>query len=375
MKINKIKLLVGTMAIAAVAATVGSISGTVAWFQYSTRSTVAYQGAQAHCSENLQVRLYQPAVPGVDNSDPVDGDYDDPGDVAPIAAVSTDWKQDLLISDIRTFLTSVRGATAVNKLTPVTSGALAANKTAETLYRNPIYQYAATNSWGTADKSDYVELPLQFRVLDVDGDTTELTYLAKKLYITDITLAAVSGKADITTALRVSIKTANFEQTFSSSGTAVPVGGNLDLNNDHQIDQTEGYEWTTTRTNVKYGDYEGDTPKTAASQAIGTKATGNSDLKVANDANAFTIIGKELITTSTFSGTSAAADAKTDWAGVTVRIYLEGWTPLTSIQSEAAVNATPTLVWDAVKALTADNAPQFNVGMRFTAEAHNNGAE
>ena len=66
MKINTFKkVAVSTMALAMGAALVGSISGSIAWYQYSTRSTVSYSGASAHCTESLQVRVYEDAVPAV----------------------------------------------------------------------------------------------------------------------------------------------------------------------------------------------------------------------------------------------------------------------------------------------------------------------
>ena len=46
MKKNLSKVIVPTLAIAIGAAIAGSISGTVAWYQYSTRVNVAYLGKQ-----------------------------------------------------------------------------------------------------------------------------------------------------------------------------------------------------------------------------------------------------------------------------------------------------------------------------------------
>jgi hypothetical protein len=374
MKINKAKLLVGTLAIAAVAATVGSISGTVAWFQYSTRVTAAYEGATAHCTENLQIRLYQPAVAEEDDGDHV---YDKPGEHAAIPAVSSEWKQDLLSTDITTFLSNanVRGTTAANKLTPVTSGKLAADTVPTKLYKNPIYQYAATSSWGEADATDYIDLPLQFRVLDVNGNSTTETYLAKKIYLSDITFAAKVAAKDISSALRVVVDNGAadataFKQTFSKDGTAVTVGGNLDLNNDKVIDKVEGYEWDTSRANVKYGDWDGETAEKAYSKASSVKGAAPTDVAVAKDTDPLDIKGKPLFTSSSASDTPANIAAKTDWAGIKLRIYLEGWTTLDSgVFGNATENATPTTVWDEMKVI-GDADVVFRLGLRFTAEAH-----
>ena len=50
-------MIVPTLAIAIGAAIAGSISGTVAWYQYSTRVNVAYIGQSFGLSKNLEVRL------------------------------------------------------------------------------------------------------------------------------------------------------------------------------------------------------------------------------------------------------------------------------------------------------------------------------
>lgn len=381
MKINKAKLLVGVLAVTAVAATVGSISGTFAWFQYNTRVTAAYEGAAAKCSENVQIRLYRPAR-AADTTNHID----------PLPEVKTDWVQDLRTADIAKFLAGdtanqkpgVRTA-AANTLAPVTSGKLAADAVADTLYRNPIYQYTDKTDWGKATaEADYIELPFQFRVREVNGDEENPVFLAKKLYLTDLTIAAKTGTLDISNAIRVAIDnkaaTAPFTQTFSKTGDPVEVGGKLALGNDKDseghstVDQTEGYEWDT-RTDVKYGDYEGDTPSKAYSQKASEKAATGTATKslVADDTDPTKIIGKELLTTDSFTGTKTAAEEKNNWASLTVRIYLEGWTKLTDI---AGTNASPETVWDAVKAIkeTTDtdpnNKPVFDVGLRFSAETY-----
>ena len=381
MKINKAKLLVGVLAVTAVAATVGSISGTFAWFQYNTRVTAAYEGAAAKCSENVQIRLYRAA----------DTEHN-------IPEVKTAWVQDLRKDDIKKFLEGytegsthhdgIREGFGASNLTPVTSGKLEANKVADKLYRNPIYQYPDKTTWGEGTaKEDYIELPFQFRVLEVNGDTATPTYLAKDLFLTGMDIRAAVNALDISEAIRVSIDNGvaetqennkAFKQTFSKSGTDVKVGGTLALGHDENplthestVDQTEGWEWST-REDVKYGDFE-DTAKTnpsvAKSQAITTKATSSTSgsYLIADDSKPDAIIGQPLLTTV------ASAANETDWASLTVRIYLEGWTELTSIAGD---NATPKTVWDAVKALkgTPDSNPNdkpvFDVGLRFSAETY-----
>ena len=57
MKKNLSKVIVPTLAICLGAALAGSISGTVAWYQYSTRVNAAYIGTSVGLSENLQISL------------------------------------------------------------------------------------------------------------------------------------------------------------------------------------------------------------------------------------------------------------------------------------------------------------------------------
>ena len=390
MKINKVKLLVGTMAIAAVAATVGSISGTVAWFQYSTRSTAAYSGAAAHVSENLEIRIARAAKD-------LNGDSDTTDDGE--AAYDGPWLKDLRVADVQAYLAHTR-ATEDYDLRPITSGAALdeENKVATTFYKNPIYQYSgeyapeapAVSYWQAADKMDYVELPIELRVLDVNG-AAEDQYLAKNVYLTDVTIAkaTVASKLDITNALRVSFECGTNKVTYSKTGGEIDTYGKLDLNADGRIDKETGYEDFQALNDFVYGT-EGSTETTTKAVAA----------NFANDANPLNIEGTPLGVTPT-NGTGLA---------VTVRIYLEGWQKLeTTVKYITTTHANKTALdtaqddspfavagqfyktadgkiygYDGSEFTEAEDGKAmssiwnddefvsagFNVGMRFTADAH-----
>ena len=369
MKINKAKLLVGTLAIVATAATVGSISGTVAWFQYSTRSTVALEGAAMHCSEHLEVRLHQAAAAAV-------GSPGDPGYKPAVVEHASAWMQDLETSAVTEFLenANVRDA-AANTLVPVTTGSLALGEVADTFYKNPIYQYEDMTKWGTASaKTDYIELPLEFRVIDLDGtEAASQKYLEKNIYLSDLTIVAKTAGKDISKAVRVAVKNGTtYQQTFAlgedaSTNQSVATHGNLDLNNDGDMDETAGYEWTTGRTTIDYGKEADPKTNVAVAQRVNEKATLVGDAKIADDTDPYNIKGKPL-------GQTVAGDASSEPAhfALTVRIYLEGWTKLPAANFKVTGNAEAAnetvAVWDVAKVLEAN----FYVGMRFTAEAHTN---
>ena len=64
MKTNsKKKIVVSALAIAMGAALVGSISGSVAWYQYSTRTTASMTATSAGTSRDLQIKLADVSTP------------------------------------------------------------------------------------------------------------------------------------------------------------------------------------------------------------------------------------------------------------------------------------------------------------------------
>ena len=94
MKLNK-KLIIPAFALLAGASLVGSISGTIAWYQYSTRANVSYIGTSAGTIGNLQVRL-----------------------------AGGEWGTQISYQDVRTYLSSQNIGQNVE---PITPGALAKN--------------------------------------------------------------------------------------------------------------------------------------------------------------------------------------------------------------------------------------------------------
>ena len=61
-KINPLKFVIGILGLSTVAALVGSISGTVAWYAYSTRALVSYTGTSVQSTTQLQIGLKSDVV-------------------------------------------------------------------------------------------------------------------------------------------------------------------------------------------------------------------------------------------------------------------------------------------------------------------------
>lgn len=218
------KILIPVASLVSAAALVGSVSGAFAWFQYSTRTTAAFTGASAHCSENIEIS--------------VDG---------------TTWHKDLTTATINSYLTTTMGR-ADAALRPVTTGEHAKDAPLGDLYKNPIYQYEDMEEWDKASADyEYIEFPIYLRVLDINGGT-DGRLLEKNIYLTDVTIKekAVANKADISDAIRVHYHTASEDRLISTHGNDVESHGKLDLNNDGTLDRSTGYEWDTTH-EIDYG--------------------------------------------------------------------------------------------------------------------------
>lgn len=321
MKTNNKKLIVGALGLLAGAGLVGSLSGSVAWYQYSTRATMSYMGTSVHCTEALQISL--------------DG---------------SNWVSDLTSEQIKT----AAGTHTGMKLQPVTEGLARAKNLATapdpTKFKgNPIYQYFDYANWIAADNAAYLQYNVYLRVKDINGAAVD-SFLAEDVYLADLTVAAnakdatgyanagVTG-ADFAKGLRFHITdgtTGNLITTHTADITT-KLGGALDLNDDTHNDKTVGYEWETT-TEGEYGD-----------KSLEQVAGKMSDFDVDDSVADFVTTGKTPLGQTNTKG-------DTDALKFTVTIWLEGW---------AELGTTPATIWD-----VADYIHDFQIGMRFAVKPH-----
>lgn len=312
MKTNYKKLIVGAMGLVVGAGLVGSISGSVAWYQYSTRATAAFIGTAAHCSENMQIKV-----------------------------AGGEWRGDYTVAQSSAAVASL--AHNGSKLTPLTTGAQEKNTALGTLYKNPVYQKTAQATWGTAADANYLQFTVSLRVLDVDGSNSA-TYLDKDVYLTNLTIRDVTAGKDLSDAVRVHIanSTAGKYALAAKTATSTVTAGKLDLNNDGAYDKAEGYEWDTVE-ELTYGD------------GTQTSFAANDPLLVADDS------GSTITGGVSFGKTGTSADG----LSLTITIWLEGWAKLDQGVAGNKEGAD-TAVWDAATYV----GKQFNVGMRFAVDHH-----
>lgn len=329
MKIRNIKkVMVSTMALAMGAALAGSISGTVAWYQYSTRANVSYVGTSKHNSHNLQISL--------------DG---------------TNWGS--------SFTSSALIAAATHKGTnfsPVTNGA--ANDGDDALganwYGNPKAGNFLYSKWGAADANAYLQFDLYFRVLDVNGDDTP-SYRAIPLYLSDVNISTSTSAAtkieaaDFANAFRMHVanRDGSANLLLANDAYTTKLNGMLDLNNDGVLDSLKdsdkNYEWNSNADPVSYG-----------SDSDIVQTTKNWSSYIADDS------GSTLNTTGvTKLADTTTSGAVADCLKLTFTIWMEGWAGLANGATGNADSSEPYTVWDVAKYIG-----DLRIGLQFSVAEH-----
>ena len=315
MKTRKIKLAAIMLSSARGLAFIGSIGGTIAWYQYSTLATAAVSGSSAKCTENLQVAVG--------------------------TGEGLTFKSSLTTNDIANYLKTTRAEAdkeTVTVLKPVTAGNQERNAELNGLKSNPVYQHGPYTDWEDAVNTDYVTFPLTFRVLDIDGNSgNTLLNRDSKLGLSDITIEGkdvagneAEGKTDISSAIRGHFSskdgTADVNRLVSKDGVETVTHGPLDLNGDGTDDTMAKYEWDNNSTAIDYG-------------SANSKETSYSAAEMST---------KDGINYTNYIGVIPANQTLT----VNVTIFREGWQVL---------EGSTTAIWDATKVIGAN----YRVGRSF----------
>ena len=189
-KIPFLSIGFGTVVFLGFAAT---ISGSLAWWAYSTRISVSYQGTSVASAEQLQIGLKSNdsglAAYGMSNTD------------TPGYYFSTSGSG--LQADVITYYLTHCGTNyATNKLEPVTSGSYTIGDTLSlknSLVSGNIYNDHA------ADVNRYVKIPLAFRILKYDNTNTQVYSKGQDIYLNAANAAASGSHAvnNVYKALRI----------------------------------------------------------------------------------------------------------------------------------------------------------------------------
>ena len=289
----------------------GTVSSTVAWFQYATRAQVAYVGALSHCSKLLKI--------SVD-----DGAH---------------WGNDYYQNDMASHIQG-------NKLNPITTGVQLKNAALDKFYKQPEFGIGGTyDHWLEANSSNYARFEILVKSVDVDGADAE-TRLVNDVYINKMIIEDDSSNgtgSDLSDSIRVhlavtsSAGTSNF--LFAKSVTETVVGGKLDLNDDGKLDKSLD-SWGVD--DCIYG-------------VEGGKQT---SYKIDDTS----VISEDL---DNPSGVSIGKTGATDMR-IVVTTWIEGWSKLDHGLTGNASGATDTPIWDPTSYI----GKQFNVGIRLGVKSH-----
>ena len=212
------KLIVSTLSTVMGVSLVGAITGTVAWYQYSTRSTVSFVGTSIQSSENLQISF---------NKD-------------------SGYKNDLLVQDVNNHLASL-GNNA--DLYPVTTGAIGKDDALPAkFFANPVYQRFEYANWIRADETAYVQFTIYLKLNEVKNDAAPAVVESpRKVYLNDLLIQddANNQVADISDAIRVHLASDHANLLLGKDDADTDVFGALDINGDGRDDTKETiYDFT-----------------------------------------------------------------------------------------------------------------------------------
>lgn len=333
LKISR-KVVIPALSLLIGASIAGSITSTVAWFQYATKATVAITGTTSHCSKLLKISGNN----------------------------GTSWNSNLTLDDLPQSLNSVAYA-------PVTTGpqlknaALPLNTSSKTkFYAQPNIRQGLYANWYEASASSFAQFDILVKVNDVK-DT--LPQLANDVYLTDVTIkdANANVNLDLSNAIRVHLATTYYDDQnneqhkyflFAKNDTSIAVGGYLDVDNDGAYDYVDPYDPSSEK--VIYGG--------SVDTLSGVFTADTQTSYKANDSNIIAAEdSKGHITGGTSIGSTSAVAGK--YLKVTVTVWLEGWALLAN---GISTNKVPenSQIWDS----EVYTSKSFNVGLTFGVDIH-----
>lgn len=314
MKINK-KLVVTSLSTILGLGIVGSVTGTIAWYQFSNRARTSIIGTSTGISGLLEIRKHS--------------DGDDP------------YKTSLITEDV-----DERADTYKGKFEPVTFGQMTATGALPAqAYRNPTAGVADMTKWAKATvNQEYLQYKVDLRAQKMNQSTGKVETPVedgKIVYLTDMVIEDADTDA-VSKAVRVHITDGTNTYLISKNGGSLDTHGKLDLDKDPGADKgtTDGsqiYEWTNPANIVEldYGD--------------GASAK--------QESTAYSDLVAELQDDGTYSKDPMFTLASGK-ATLTITIWLEGWEQFDD-------NADFKPVWNGENR----NNKTFHVGMTFEVDA------
>lgn len=249
MKLNKNKIVVSALALAIGASLAGSVSGTIAWYQYSTRANVSFIGKSGGFSGNLQMRF---------------ANYD---------ATDNIWRTRITHQEMNTYLEAQLQSNEDLEILPMTFGSVKKDgQLPANGYIQPLPGESKMSNWVKATKKNYAQFELQLRYNARDGEldnnvdaknVEENVYLSKLLIQQDVDRNSPTERGDLSDAVRVHIHSTYGNEVknklVSKNGKTVATKGKLDLDGDGLLDSAYpeddefGFKDTSVLEEIEYG--------------------------------------------------------------------------------------------------------------------------
>ena len=365
----KKKIIVSALALTIGTGLAGSITSTIAWYQYSTRTNTAYVGVAGGATGNLNMRIRKAGQ-----------------------AADEDWTTFISKETLKTYLDGQGYGT---NIVPVTPGALAKDGALDTakMVSNPIPGRGEYSKWNSAAKANYLVIPLQLRYVERDGvkeNGKDEKNLAEEVYLSELVLEQPTADAathnDLSEALRFHVaaydsSAAVPEKTnrlVSKKGGTTVTNGKLDLDGDGKNDtarpEADKYGFTEnvdTLTEITYG--EGSQVAFTAEE-LTAPATNrqyyNENNSLVADSEVYSLVaqsregkygqdldddyleydtGKSKAIGSTFAG-------EEKFLNVDITIWVEGWQKFLAVEGEEGYSS----IWNKKFIDTG-----FNIGFEF----------
>ena len=282
-KSKSTKLLFGFLGIATFASLVGTVSGTLAWYAYSTRATLSYSGTSVNNTVQLQIGIASPdkvmSVQEVrDQNAQIIAQNPDMSDEEKEGLQmledffvefwdtmeETKWADDInyyYFAPIGSGLTSPvinayleSNGYASNVLRTATSGSF---KRGDNFSLKAPPKAELSDILTPSEKHDYAKIPFAFRVIRSNTTTSNNFVEGSELWLTDAQVRASSvDDGNIFKAIRMFVdRTNDYEDDYILNPSAsekgkTTVGGVLDLTMDQY------YDYDADNNEVIYGEYE-----------------------------------------------------------------------------------------------------------------------
>lgn len=251
-KISPTKILFGFLGLATFASLVGSISGSLAWYAYSTRASLSYSGTSVERTAQLQIGVVSPVA---------------------INFAANEMVEDTTITDVNNnhyyfaplgsgLTTTILGkyleanGYANNYLIPVTSGSYQSGD-GFSLKKAPMLGSADIKNNVASEKDQYASFQFVFRIpKGANSNVTE--YVAdREIWLTDAKARrSTTNDGNVFKSIRIYVDRLGsytsdyiFNPSASEAG-ATRVGGLLDLGRD------KTYDYDANNNEIIYGEYD-----------------------------------------------------------------------------------------------------------------------